>query len=146
MLDCNKGSTWTSRSCLPSCSHFIRWPSWKSCCFVPQSQTPLGSSLNIRRLCLSLLPTCYFLKEKKNPGPINHYSSEAETMVPPVWLPFFRSTLIFIHVHIYSTQIHAALGVVPWGSQGRFDIVGDIRLGACRSRSSANRVGNEPKR
>ena len=33
--------------------------------FVPQSQTPLGSSLNIPRLCLSLLHTCYFFKEKK---------------------------------------------------------------------------------
>ena len=85
---------------------------------VLQSQTPLGSSLNIQRLCLSLLPTCYFFKrkKKKNPGPINHHSSEAETMVPPVWLPFFRSKHLFLSMSIFIQ--HRSMQHSEWSLEG----------------------------
>lgn len=57
---------------------------------VPQSQHLLGSSLSIWKLH----PCLIIFGAKKNPGPINHYSSETESMLPSTWLSFSRRTLI----------------------------------------------------
>lgn len=130
MPERQKGSKWMFGSCLLSCSCFQRIPPLSSTFlnaflnFAPQSPTPLGSSLNFKylKVVLCLLPTCYFLRKKiQVPS-----TTTQETMLPPIWLPFFRTTFIFIHVHTYLIQVDVALRVVPWGSQERCNILGNI--------------------
>lgn len=104
------------------------------CSPIPNSIRQLFKYLNFKylKVVLCLLPTCYFLRKKiQVPS-----TTTQETMLPPIWLPFFRTTFIFIHVHTYLIQVDVALRVVPWGSQERCDILGNIWVEACRMRNS----------
>lgn len=72
------------------------------CSPIPNSREQLFNYLKAESMSSSYL---LFFKEKKNPGPINHYSSEIAAMLPPIWWPFFGITLI-LSMSIFIYQIY----------------------------------------